>query len=127
MSEGTVRALIDAGESETAEFRNVPSHPDMQQSMARVMVAFANTRGGVILVGVNHRHHITGAPGAEIEGMLREIVAKRTKPAVEARIRSQGIEGQVVYVITVPASKQRYALASNGLPYVRVGKSEQLA
>ncbi len=127
ITEATIRQLIDAGESETAEFRNVPSHPDMQQSMARVMVAFANTHGGTILVGVDHRHHITGAPGAEIEGMLREIATKRTKPSVETTIRSQNMEGKPVYVITIAPSKHRHMLASNGLPYMRVGKSEQLA
>lgn len=123
----TLRGVLAAGESETAEFRNVPAHEDTQQSMARVMITFANTKGGVILVGIDHQRAVTGTTGDATEQLLKEIAARRTRPPVSIMVRQANLEGKVVCMVDVPAdSGQRHVPVSNHIPYIRVGKSERI-
>ena len=44
-----LNALIAQGENQSLEFKSAQVHPD---SLAKEMVAFANSAGGIILLGV---------------------------------------------------------------------------
>jgi len=58
-SAGLLR-LIEQGESETVEFKTFLP-PD--NVIARDLIAFANTRGGILIVGVDDRGAVLGLPG----------------------------------------------------------------
>ncbi|MCC9000008.1 MAG: ATP-binding protein, partial [Candidatus Contendobacter sp.] len=65
MTPEKVLELISQGESGSLEFKEAQVRPE---SLAREMVAFANTLGGIILVGVTDDGAITGVSNtAEIE------------------------------------------------------------
>jgi ATP-dependent DNA helicase RecG len=59
MTETALTALIAQGENHALEFKSAQVHPD---SLARELVALANTHGGVILLGVEDSGEIAGLP-----------------------------------------------------------------
>lgn len=64
--------MIGAGESETVEFKARPPHPDI---VAKVFAAFANTSGGVLLIGVQEDGQITGLSHEAANAALDTITA----------------------------------------------------
>lgn len=52
--------LIAQGENQAVEFKSAKGHPD---SLARELVALANTQGGVILLGVEDSGEVSGLDG----------------------------------------------------------------
>lgn len=55
MKQEELRKLIDGGESETVEFKT-----SFDKEVAETSAAFANTRGGVLLIGASDRGEIKG-------------------------------------------------------------------
>lgn len=62
MSIREIHQLIKNGESETLEFKVKANHPD---KIVKEVVAFANTRGGKLLIGVSDDRRIVGLKSAE--------------------------------------------------------------
>lgn len=120
--------LLASGETDTVEFRSLPRHSDLQQQLAKSIIAFANTRGGTILIGVTHHGHVVGATGDDVEALLASLVRERATPPVTVHITRHTLEEKPVYAIHVPASTTRpHRLASNQLAYIRSGKSDRPA
>ena len=65
--------LIQKGESSTVQFKERLPHPD---SLAQEMVAFSNTEGGIIIIGVNDK---TGA----INGLSFHEIQATNSPAAK--------------------------------------------
>lgn len=100
-----LRAAIRAGEGREVEFkRGLPS----DYKVARSLCAFANTRGGLLIIGVDDRGELEGAPHPQATAMkLREIAAKRVSPPLEPSIRCVRLDGVQLVVVRVAASRQR--------------------
>ncbi|NOT31836.1 MAG: ATP-binding protein, partial [Planctomycetes bacterium] len=66
--------LIAGGEGKQLEFkRGLPGDP----KVARTLCAFANTRGGLLLIGVGDRGELVGAPRPrESMSRLRAVAAE---------------------------------------------------
>ena len=85
MDAETVAAWLAAGEGEHTEFKEKYSSRVIES-----LVAFANTAGGRVLVGVNDRGRIVGLPDADkvVESVLsacREAVSPPLTPVVVDR------------------------------------------
>lgn len=94
-----VRKLASHGESDTIEFKRKVAHPD---KIVKELVAFANTKGGVLLVGVNDDGTIPGLKFPEDEAYaLNEAIAKYCKPPLK-------LEQEII-----PISEKRWVLAYN--------------
>ena len=65
-----LKRLVRKGEGEKLEFKRKVSHPE---KIARELVAFANTRGGTLLLGVDDNGRIPGSKS--IDGDAPEIEA----------------------------------------------------
>ena len=97
--------LLREGEGSRTEFkRGLPR----ESKVARTLAAFANTRGGVLFVGVDDRGHPVGAPRprdtlAEVRRIAREAV--RPPLAVDARIVD--LEGARIVLARVGLSDER--------------------
>ncbi|MCH8495476.1 MAG: ATP-binding protein, partial [Balneolales bacterium] len=57
MSVGDLKRLVKTGEGTYLEFKRIISSPE---KIARELAAFANTRGGTMLIGVNDDKKIVG-------------------------------------------------------------------
>jgi predicted HTH transcriptional regulator len=99
---------IAAGEGERLEFKKTITH---LHKIARTLVSFANTRGGIILVGVRDDGIITGIDPEEEKYSLRQAADFYCQPPVKILFCEADHEGRTVLQTIVPESKQKPHLA----------------
>jgi len=111
-------ALIAGGEGETIEFKR--SVAELEKAVETV-AAFANTRGGVVLIGVHPSGRIEGV---DVGQTTRERIVNRitgnTDPAIYPSVEHVTAQGRVVVAITVLESADKPHLAF-GRAFKRVG------
>ncbi len=90
------------------------------QPLAETLVAFANSDGGTILIGVDETGQATGQVYAdEIEVTLQAAI-RECRPPVEARWHQAAAEEGLVFAIIVTRSPELHSLA-DGRVLVRAG------
>lgn len=105
LSDVELRAILDEGEGRMLEFKRGLPRDD---KTARSLCAFANTRGGMLAIGVTDRGEIWGVPQPrEIMARLRHIAEERVEPPVRMALQSVSIEGHHVVCCRVPVSRER--------------------
>jgi len=88
--------------------------------LAETLVAFANSDGGTVLIGVDERGRATGQVYAdEVEAALRAVV-QECRPPVEARWHQAADEEGLAFAIIVARSSELHSLA-DGRVLVRTG------
>jgi predicted HTH transcriptional regulator len=116
-----LQTLIAKGESDTLEFKQRIKHPDR---IARTMVSLANTRGGIILVGVMDNGEIKGIDPEEEKFTLDQASQMYCDPPVKLFYKEVEEEDLTVLKVIVPESgtKPHYAKVKEGdwRAYVRV-------
>jgi hypothetical protein len=113
--------LIKRGESETAEFKAFLP-PD--NVVARDLIAFANTQGGILIVGVDDQGQVLGLPDAEVERTIERL--KRISTSLcewSTRTGTADLQGRkVVFLVVTPApSHLAPVMTSAGDVYARQG------
>jgi predicted HTH transcriptional regulator len=105
MTPDDLRNLIQRGEGQFLEFKKTtPS----KRKIAREIAAFANTKGGTILVGVDDHQNITGISAYyEEEYVLQKAAHDFCKPEVEISIELVHVGPLDVMVVRVPESKTK--------------------
>jgi len=105
MNRKEVRELIEEGENLQIEFkRKFTTH----EKIAREMIAFANTRGGVILFGVDDDKKIIGVDSEKEEADLAlETAADYCIPSLEVQINYFNIDDKEIVAVSIPESKQK--------------------
>jgi predicted HTH transcriptional regulator len=116
-----IKDLIKAGESQQLDFKFEISDA---RKIARTFSAFANTRGGKLLIGVKDNGKINGIRSEEEAYMAESAAHLFCKPAVSYHLKKWIVEGRCVLEIEIHASSQRphYAKNESGqwVAYVRV-------
>ncbi|OIR24957.1 RNA-binding domain-containing protein [Bathymodiolus thermophilus thioautotrophic gill symbiont] len=95
---------IALGEDSTIEFKQALSH---KTSMENEITAFANSKGGVILIGVEDSGQIIGITLEQLnkdEKTIIEICNDSIKPAVDIVTQKLTISGKNILKIEVPRS-----------------------
>lgn len=89
--------LIKLGESETLEFKQ-----SFSKAVIETIVAFSNTRGGKILVGVNNQQKIVGVSATEetVQKWINEI-KQNTEPSIFPRFDIYEFDLKKIIVVTV--------------------------
>lgn len=97
--------LISRGESTYLEFKRKVSSPE---KIAREMCAFANTKGGILLIGVDDDGTITGVNNHYEESYLLDIAAnKRCKPAISYKIDIIAYQHTEVMLVRVAQAENK--------------------
>ena len=78
-----IKQLIEQGENSAVEFKSSEVRPE---SLAREIVAFANSSGGTILIGVEDSGKITGVDQHQTETWVANIVRNNVIPALAPQI-----------------------------------------
>lgn len=117
-----LRRLVRAGEHLHLEFKRKANHPD---KIIRELVAFANTEGGTLLVGVDDDGTIYGSKyPIEDEYALRQSINRHVSPTLPVTISQIGVTARrSVLVFEVSESLQkphRVQEANAKRAYVRV-------
>lgn len=99
-----ITKLIQQGEHQTQDFKYCISD---SKKIARSLVAFANTDGGRLLIGVKDNGRIAGVRSEEEYYMVESAAKLYSKPAIEYTTRQHLVEGKTVLEITVEASPEK--------------------
>jgi ATP-dependent DNA helicase RecG len=107
-------------EREHVEFKTSLS---LINEIIKAISAFANTKGGKIIVGVDDSGKVLGVEIGKgtIENLANRI-AQNTEPKIQPTIKVETIDGKKVIIIEVKESLDKLVLAF-GRPFKRVGKS----
>lgn len=117
--------MTDQGESVAVEFKRTV---ESAEKIAKTLVAFANTRGGTLLVGVEDDGSITGI-ASELREMtlIEEAAISFCEPPIVISYQSvwQGIEQVLLIAIAESAGKPHYVVENSGerVAYVRAGNA----
>jgi len=125
MDFAAMKALVKQGEGIQIEFKLKAAHPD---KIVRELVAFANSQGGTLLVGVSDDRQIKGVRFVdEEEYILTRAIQTYCSPPVHYQVHRIPIgEERHVLALSIPPSQQKphYVLHDPKLPtgkaYVRV-------
>ena len=117
---------IFSGESKNIEYK--VTLPDKSEKYMKTVIAFANTQGGKLIIGVDDKTHQVIGVESDILFQLMDGIANAVSdscmPQIIPDIEPQTIEGKDVIVVSVEAGKHRpYYLKSKGKDngtYIRV-------
>ncbi|HZY81648.1 MAG TPA: ATP-binding protein [Cyclobacteriaceae bacterium] len=118
-----LKQLVAGGEGLHLEFKRRASSPDQ---IVREMIAFANTSGGVVLVGVNDDGDLSGVKYPEEESLLiKKALQKYCRPGLhftETIIPLSGKKFVVQYEIPVSRKRPHIFLVSKkqSVTYIRI-------
>ncbi|MDJ1491730.1 ATP-binding protein [Cytophagaceae bacterium DM2B3-1] len=97
--------LIGQGESSTLEFKSTIENP---AKIAKTLVAFANTGGGILLIGVTDDKKICGIKSeVEIIGLLEEASDMYCHPPILIRYELIRTDGKEILAVTIPESEDK--------------------
>lgn len=102
MSEKHIQKLISEGEHQMLDFKFEISDC---KKIARSLVAFANTDGGRLLVGVKDNGVISGIRSDEEKHMIETSAQMYCKPAVKYTAKEWNINGKIVLEVIIPKSQ----------------------
>ncbi len=94
--------LIEEGESLQVEFKRRFS---TAEKIAREMIAFANTRGGYLIFGVDDDKQVVGVESEKSEAeLVKDAALNYCEPPVEYEIDFLEVYGREVVIVSVPES-----------------------
>lgn len=99
-----IKDLITEGEHQQLDFKFEISD---SKKIARSLVAFANTDGGRLLVGVKDNGTIAGVRSEEEYYMVEGAASMYCKPEISFSSREWRIEGKLVLEIKVDKSREK--------------------
>lgn len=122
---------IQQGENKKLEFKErMPSG----EAIAKIIVAFSNTAGGKLVIGVNKKREVVGINEDKVfeyEEKITSIINDLCYPTILPEIYIQNLKGKVVLVVEVfRGSLLPYYLKNKGKlhgTYIRVGSTNRLA
>ena len=134
---GDLARRIRLGEDSALEFKSVVvagnrvKEPS-KSAFADELAAFANTRGGTVVLGVDDKtRQVLGIPLDEldvVEGWVRAICNDSVKPALDAdiyKVELEGTDGRVVPVIRIEIPRSLFVHRSPGGYFRRLGSSKR--
>jgi len=115
-----IKRLIAEGEHQTLDFKFEVS--DFRK-IARTLVAFSNTDGGRLLIGVKDNGAIAGVRSEEEYFMVDGAARIYCKPEVEFKVREWQVEGRKVVEVIIKRGDHKPYLAQdsegNWIAYIR--------
>jgi predicted HTH transcriptional regulator len=100
-----LREIINGGESQTVEFKRKFTS---DVKIAREIVAFANSQGGYLLVGVDDDKTVVGVKSEKEEiGFIESVCSYTIDPPITPTIEIVNIEYQDVVVVNIEESSTK--------------------
>lgn len=99
-----IQKLIEEGEHQMLDFKFEISD---SKKIARTLVAFANTDGGRLLIGVKDNGAISGIRTEEEKHMIQAASDLYCSPNVPFQAKEWNVNGKTVLEVFVPKSKYR--------------------
>ncbi|HUS87238.1 MAG TPA: ATP-binding protein [Bacteroidales bacterium] len=116
----TLRSLIRQGEHQQLDFKYCISD---SKKIAKTLAAFANTDGGILLLGVRDNGSIAGVESEEEYYMIDSAAKLFCKPEIEYEMQTHRLDGKTVLEVNIRKGDDKPYLArdENGrwLAYLR--------
>ena len=128
MKDEEVRLLdiISRGENQTVEFKGQIEKGN-QSEFIETVVAFANTIGGMILIGVDDTGRLSGFTESIDADRVLKWITDWCDPPIDVELRLVTLQEKTIAVVDVPEGQNKpYVLKDKG-PYVRRGATDRSA
>ncbi len=120
MKKEEVLELIKNGENSRVEFKDERIKPG---DLAKEIVAFANSEGGTILIGVDDQSNIVGFERKDMEEWVINICRNNCQPSLVPLFETVSFDEKTVAVVTVPKREGIVHRTPDGHYYIRVGST----
>jgi hypothetical protein len=100
----SIKELIAKGEGERLDFKQTITSA---QKIAKTLSAFANTKGGVLLVGIKDNGSPAKIQPEEEKYVLEMSAALHCKPEIQIRFEIQEYLGRNILIAEIPQSEQK--------------------
>ena len=119
-----IEQLIQQGENSAIEFKSSEVRPE---NLAREIVAFANSSGGTLLIGVEDSGKITGLDQHQTETWVANIVRNNVIAAIAPQITEWVLCQKKVLAIEVCRGLDKPYQTLDGKFWIRVGSTNRMA
>jgi len=125
MDKRELMEIIEKGEDSFIEFKEEKVHSD---DLASEIVAFANTEGGIILLGVSDKKEIKGIskPDKEMQ-RVENISYNSCEPSIAVAIEKIKVEDRIVLCIHISKGPERPYRTNRGVYYIRTSAGKRQA
>ena len=125
MDKEELTEIIEKGEDSFTEFKEEKVHPD---DLSAEMVAFANTEGGRILLGISDKKEIKGIskPDREMQ-RVENISHNNCEPSLAVSIEKIRVNKKIVLSIYIPKGAERPYRTNRGIYYIRTSSGKRQA
>ena len=125
MSIDYIEELIRQGENTSIEFKRGDVRTE---NLAKELIAFSNSSGGVVLLGIEDNGEIQGLKNPRnYEEWISNLTRNNVIPHISVDYTESVLEGKKIGIIRVPKGKDRPYQNSSGRFYVRVGSTNRIA
>ena len=121
MNRRELKELIEEGETIQCEFKRLFTTPE---KIAREMIAFANTKGGYILFGVDDDGVIVGVESEKAEAeMINDAAKNYCEPPLAYLIDFEEFHGREIVIVSIPESDNKPHRLQDYLNELDINKS----
>lgn len=111
--------ILQEGEGTLIEFKQ-----SLSSSLAKEIVAFANTAGGRIFIGIDDNNNVIGCPLTNRTKSDIQVIGNSCTPQVPLQIGSMTYNDKEVIIIKIPESRDKPVQCSEGF-FLRKGATSQ--
>ena len=124
LNQKEIYRLIKEGEGESLDFKQ---GINSKEKIAKTLSAFANTKGGYLLIGVKDNGKILGVDPMEEKEMLEWTTDSFTKPVVPIDYEIIEVEGKSILAAYIKESNQKphFALDENKRKWAYIRSKDQ--
>ena len=126
MNSNELLEIIKGGESSKVQFKERLSHSD---SIVQELIAFSNSKGGIIIFGVNDRTgELNGLSFGEIQQINQQLVniaSQKVYPPVFLETETVKIDDNQLVVVSIDEGISKPYKVSNGTIYLKNGSDKR--
>lgn len=125
MNAAELGTAIAQGEDSYTEFKEESAHPD---DLAATIVAFANTEGGRLILGVSDDKQVVGVTDTDhLMQRIDNIATQNVQPPLVCTQEKIRLEDQNILVVHVPKGPERPYRTNRGVYYIRTASGRRQA
>lgn len=115
--------MIQHGETETLEYKEGIGKPE---EFAETAVAFANSSGGIILLGVDNHAKVVGVTDPKIEDSIANVLRSHCEEPVKYTADRRKLSEKDVIIVRVEEGKDKPYFVRDRGPYVRANGTDRI-
>jgi len=124
ISDLNISELLQQSENSSLEFKETVSRPER---IAKEIIAFANTQGGTLIIGVSDSGVVKGFQKEGAEEYFTNVARNNIIPAIDVDVETLVHDGKNIVVVSVPKGKDKPYQSLNHQFLIRVGSTNRVA